>query len=122
MFAVKAARAFTGRSHIAKLEGTYHGGYDWAEISEHADPNLSQAQPADCASATTKVRRVVSCAETIVLALNDLERTSAALAGTEGKLAAILIDVMPSQMRSHRHRTGLSGAAVGLLPPHTARC
>ena len=28
MVAIKVARAFTGRSKIAKIEGTYHGGYD----------------------------------------------------------------------------------------------
>lgn len=96
MFAVKAARAFTGRSLIAKLEGTYHGGYDWAEVSEHSDPNLSQAQPPISLGNYKGAPQSVA-AETLVLALNDVERTSVALAGTEGKLAAILIDVMPSR-------------------------
>jgi glutamate-1-semialdehyde 2,1-aminomutase len=96
MFALKAARAFTGRSQIAKLEGTYHGGYDWAEISEHTDPSTSRAQPPIASSNYRGAPQSVA-AETIVLALNDVERTSTALAGTEGKLAAILIDVMPSR-------------------------
>src|ERR687886_223984 len=33
MMAIQAARAFTGRSKIAKFEGCYHGPYDPAEIS-----------------------------------------------------------------------------------------
>lgn len=33
MFAIRAARAFTGRTKIAKFEGSYHGTHDWAQIS-----------------------------------------------------------------------------------------
>ncbi len=38
MSAVKASRAFTGRAKIAKLEGAYHGQYDYAEVSQTAGP------------------------------------------------------------------------------------
>ena len=34
MAGLKAARAFTGRSKIAKVEGSYHGSYDFAEVSQ----------------------------------------------------------------------------------------
>lgn len=34
MLTIKAARAFTGRSKIAKFEGAYHGIYDYAQVSE----------------------------------------------------------------------------------------
>ncbi|MDH3402891.1 MAG: aminotransferase class III-fold pyridoxal phosphate-dependent enzyme, partial [Acidobacteriota bacterium] len=40
MAALKAARAFTGRSRIAKVEGSYHGGYDYAEVSQAPPPHL----------------------------------------------------------------------------------
>src|SRR5437868_2826617 len=33
-YAVKAARAFTGRPKIAKFEGAYHGIYDYVQVSE----------------------------------------------------------------------------------------
>ena len=32
MVSLKASRAFTGRAKIAKAEGSYHGGYDYAEV------------------------------------------------------------------------------------------
>ena len=35
---LKAARAFTGRPKIAKVEGAYHGLYDYAEVSQTAQP------------------------------------------------------------------------------------
>jgi glutamate-1-semialdehyde 2,1-aminomutase len=33
MHAVRVARAFTGRSKIAKFEGAYHGTHDWVLVS-----------------------------------------------------------------------------------------
>jgi glutamate-1-semialdehyde 2,1-aminomutase len=39
MSCLKAARAFTGRSKIAKVEGAYHGLYDYAEVSQTSDPS-----------------------------------------------------------------------------------
>ncbi len=39
MAMIKASRAFTGRSKIAKAEGTYHGTYDFAEVSQTASPS-----------------------------------------------------------------------------------
>ena len=33
MFTLRAARAYTGRSKIAKAEGAYHGSYDAVEFS-----------------------------------------------------------------------------------------
>ncbi len=39
MAMIKASRAFTGRPKIAKAEGTYHGTYDFAEVSQTANPS-----------------------------------------------------------------------------------
>lgn len=39
LFAIKAARAFTGRSKIAKIEGAYHGAYDWVEVGQASAPD-----------------------------------------------------------------------------------
>ena len=51
MTAVKAARAFTGRSKIAKCEGAYHGSYDFVEASRGSTPANwgPRAQPASVA-------------------------------------------------------------------------
>ena len=45
MNAVRAARAFTGRELIVKMEGGYHGSFDDFEISVH--PDLTLAGPPD---------------------------------------------------------------------------
>ena len=39
MAMIKASRAYTGRPKIAKAEGAYHGTYDFAEVSQTANPN-----------------------------------------------------------------------------------
>src|SRR6266566_2857971 len=38
MFAMRLARAFTGRPKIARIEGGYHGTHDLAEVSTHPFP------------------------------------------------------------------------------------
>ena len=38
MLSIKAARARTGKYKIAKIEGAYHGSYDYAQVSEAANP------------------------------------------------------------------------------------
>ncbi len=38
MNAIRAARAFTDRDLVVKMEGGYHGTYDDAEVSVHPDP------------------------------------------------------------------------------------
>src|SRR6267143_1262765 len=38
MFAMRLARAFTGRPKIARIEGGYHGTHDSAEVSTHPSP------------------------------------------------------------------------------------
>src|SRR5438270_8961162 len=45
MFAMRLARAFTGRSKIARVEGGYHGTHDYAEVSTH--PVVDEAGPPD---------------------------------------------------------------------------
>ena len=46
MTAIKAARAFTGRQKIAKVEGAYHGSYDYAEVSLDPTPQTWGEPPA----------------------------------------------------------------------------
>ena len=45
MFAMRLARAFTGRPKIARMEGGYHGTHDYAEVSTH--PARGEGGPAD---------------------------------------------------------------------------
>lgn len=42
MMAIKAARAFTGRDRIVKIEGAYHGYYDDIQVSFNSTPAASK--------------------------------------------------------------------------------
>jgi len=44
MMAIKAARAFTGRDRIAKIEGAYHGYYDDVQVSFHSEPRTGSGR------------------------------------------------------------------------------
>ncbi len=54
MYAVRTARAFTGRKAIVKIEGGYHGGYDALSVS--VKPDVAEAGPEDCPSRRHPVR------------------------------------------------------------------
>lgn len=100
MSALKAARAYTGRPKIAKVEGAYHGLYDYAEISQ-------TSQPANWGSADHPESVPVShgtpssaMADVVVIPFNDIDRAIAILDDNVKDLACVLIDLVP-------HRVGL---------------
>lgn len=97
LFAIKAARAFTGRAKIAKLEGAYHGAYDWAEVSLAAAPD-NWGDPA--APASTVLYRGMPASvldEVVVLRFNDVEGACRLLSLHAHELAAVILDPMPSR-------------------------
>ena len=75
MTMIKAARAYTGKSKIAKAEGTYHGTYDYAEISQTANPenwgHISNPNPVAVVEGTPK--SVLE--EVVIFPYNNIEGT-----------------------------------------------
>lgn len=108
MGALKAARAFTGRARIAKLEGAYHGGYDYAEVSQTANPgnwgSVDHPQSVPVARGTPPA----ALADVVVIPFNDTEKALAILEQHRGELACVLLDLMP-------HRVGLAPADPGFV-------
>ncbi len=98
MFAIKAARATTGRAKIAKFEGAYHGSYDWAEVSEAAHPGNWGAieRPQSTPPYANAPRSVLD--EVIVIPFNDIERSRALIEANAADLACVLIDLMPGRV------------------------
>ncbi|MCZ7555406.1 MAG: aspartate aminotransferase family protein [Bacteroidia bacterium] len=100
MAMIKAARAFTGRPKIAKAEGAYHGTYDFAEVSQVANPgnwgDISNPNSVPLAFGTPQ--GVLD--DVVIFPYNDVERTLAILDRHAGELACVLIDPVP-------HRVGL---------------
>lgn len=103
MVCLKASRAFTGRAKIAKAEGAYHGGYDYAEVSQAPNPDtwgdLDEPRSVPLAHGTPQS----ALDDVLILPYNDVDRSIAILDRHKDKLACVLLDLMP-------HRVGLNPA------------
>lgn len=104
MGCLKAARAFTGRPKIAKVEGAYHGIYDYAEISQTAQPTTwgDPDAPASVPVAFGTPPAVLD--DVVVIPFNDTARALAILDRHVRDLSSVLLDPLP-------HRIGLIPAA-----------
>jgi glutamate-1-semialdehyde 2,1-aminomutase len=100
MAAIKAARAFTGRPKIAKVEGAYHGAYDYVEVSQTAGPDQWGApdRPNPVALAVGTPQGVVD--DVIVIPFNNPQVAIDLLNRHAASLAGVLVDPIP-------HRVGL---------------
>lgn len=100
MAMIKASRAFTGRSKIAKAEGAYHGTYDFAEVSQAANPSNwgNSDHPKSVPLAYGTPQAVLD--NVVIFPFNDIERTIAILDKHADDIACVLIDPVP-------HRVGM---------------
>jgi glutamate-1-semialdehyde 2,1-aminomutase len=97
MFAIKAARAFTGRSGIAKIEGAYHGAYDWVEVGQASTPQNWGPAKEPALSPYYRGMPESVLREVAVLRFNDAEAARRIIAARAKELAAVVIDPMPSR-------------------------
>jgi glutamate-1-semialdehyde 2,1-aminomutase len=95
MMAIKAARAFTGRPKIVKIEGAYHGSYDFAEVSLDSSPANWGDMPASTPYAKGTPQGVLD--DVIAVPFNDAEVLEAVFAAGGADIAAVLIDPMPNR-------------------------
>lgn len=105
MCAVKAARAYTQRPKIAKVEGAYHGLYDYAEVSQTAAPaNWGEAEnprsvPVSRGTPDSALNDVV------VLPFNNPKVALELLDRHAAEIACVLVDPLP-------HRVGFIPASA----------
>lgn len=108
MSAVKASRAFTGRAKIAKLEGAYHGQYDYAEVSQTAGPSNWGAINRPSSVPVAHGTPASALDDVVVIPFNDADRAIAILEQHAEDLACVLIDLLP-------HRVGLIPAQADFV-------
>ena len=101
MCCLKAARAYTGKPKTVKVEGSYHGSYDYAEVSQTATPDNwgSAASPSSVPVVHGTPEGALN--DVIVIPFNDPDRAIAILDGYADKIACVLVDLLP-------HRVNLS--------------
>jgi len=92
MFAMRLARAFTGRPKIARIEGGYHGTHDFAEVSTH--PAVAEAGPADAPLARPDSIGTPAWVldQTVVLPFNNPDAAEAILRREASSLAAVILE------------------------------
>jgi glutamate-1-semialdehyde 2,1-aminomutase len=89
--ALRAARAFTGRPKIAKIEGGYHGSHDTVEVSVRppADSGPASAPKAVAGSAGI-LPEVVE--QVVLLPYNDLGAARTILDRENDRIAALIVE------------------------------
>jgi glutamate-1-semialdehyde 2,1-aminomutase len=92
MFAMRLARAFTGRPKIARIEGGYHGTHDYAEVSTH--PDVSEAGPPDAPVARADSIGTPDWAleQIVVLPFNNADGAEAIIRREGRHLAAVILE------------------------------
>jgi len=94
----KVARAYTGRTKIAKMEGGYHGQYDLLEASFQPKPGLwgDARRPVPVAHNPGTPQSLLD--ELVVLPLNDIESSREILRARAPELAAVILDPFRLQL------------------------
>jgi glutamate-1-semialdehyde 2,1-aminomutase len=105
MACLKASRAYTGRAKIAKVEGAYHGTYDYAEVSQTAGPSNWGDQDHPRSVPVVHGTPASALNDVVIIPFNDPQRAIAILDQHASELACVLIDLLP-------HRVGLVPASA----------
>ncbi|MBW2368799.1 MAG: aspartate aminotransferase family protein [Deltaproteobacteria bacterium] len=101
LFGVKAARAYTGRSKIAKIEGGYHGQFDLIQHSFTSTPDnwgpedAHNTVPLDMGTPREVLDLLVT------LSPNNVEASRAVLRRHAHELAAVLVDPIPQRLSAN---------------------
>jgi glutamate-1-semialdehyde 2,1-aminomutase len=97
LFAIKAARAITGRPAIAKFEGAYHGAYDYVEVSLDSTPqNWGEVDPQSVLYAKGTPASVAT--DVVVLPYNKPAECRRLIERHYQRLAAIVFDPLASRV------------------------
>jgi glutamate-1-semialdehyde 2,1-aminomutase len=95
LFAIRAARAFTGRERFIKIEGGFHGTHDAVEVS--VSPDLAAAGPAEdprpVPASAGLPKRVLD--DVVIVPFNDVAAVERAFARHPGEIAALIVEPVP---------------------------
>lgn len=90
--AIRAARAFTGRSKIAKVEGGYHGTHDAVMVSLRIDPTTGgdYDNPVSVASSAGLADGTLD--QAVIIPYNDIDVARDILERHRDELAAVIVE------------------------------
>jgi glutamate-1-semialdehyde 2,1-aminomutase len=88
MYAIRVAKAYTGRDGIIKVEGGYHGGYDPLMVS--VKPSLELAGPSE--KPNSVIPAGITSGDVAVVAYNDAAQLESLLQANPGRYAAFVME------------------------------
>ena len=94
MNAIRAARAFTGRDLLVKMEGGYHGTYDDIEVSVHPHLDDHAAGPDHAPQPVVDTRGLPgnTAANVAVMPFNDIPAAERLLTERGDEIAAVIVE------------------------------
>jgi glutamate-1-semialdehyde 2,1-aminomutase len=94
MMAIRAAKAFTGKNKIGKMEGGYHGTSDYACVSVH--PDLNKAGPATSPMSVPESYGISQSVlkEVVVMPFNNVEAIERIVRKGKDHLACVIVEPM----------------------------
>ncbi len=98
MCCLKAARAYTGRAKIAKVEGAYHGQYDYAEVSQTSKPENWGALEMPASVPVAHGTPASALNDVVVIPFNNPQLALEILDRHADELACVLMDLMPHRV------------------------
>ncbi|MCY4473937.1 MAG: aspartate aminotransferase family protein [Chloroflexi bacterium] len=95
--AIRAARAFSGKTMLAKCEGAYHGNHDAVQISVTPDVGLAGDGESPDAVLMTRGMTPRSADEIVIMPYNDLENAEQVIRTHADELAAVIVEPINGQ-------------------------
>jgi len=92
MHAIKAARIFSGKSRVVKIEGAYHGTHDIAEVS--VNPTIEAIGTIDKPQSVPKSKGIPKsvCDEVIVIPFNNIEVAEKRIRENHKEIACVIVE------------------------------
>ena len=94
MFALRAAKIFTGKKKIGKFEGGYHGTSEYVSVSVH--PDLSKAGPAESPHSVPDAPDISEniLKEIVVMPFNNIDAVEKIVKREKDNLACVIVEPM----------------------------
>ncbi|HDR15175.1 MAG TPA: aspartate aminotransferase family protein, partial [Desulfobacteraceae bacterium] len=94
MFALMAAKVYTGKSKIGKFEGGYHGSCEHMCVSIHPDLKLAGSDEFPCAVPESSAISENILSEVVVMPYNNIDAVEKIIKKEKDDLACIIVEPM----------------------------
>ena len=111
---IRAARAFTGRSKFAKVEGGYHGTHDAVMVSLRIDPATGGDYDNPQAVASSAGLAPGTLEQAVIIPYNDVDVARRILEANRDELAAVIVEPVMGSVGMLPADSRVSPDAAGL--------